>query len=71
MTTSKMAVTTMAYFVGLASKQHFVLIEIIIDSPLGSQFEYIVLVIGGFQMSMILPLPGPKYQDVKGGGLCV
>ena len=50
----------MAYFVGLASKQHFVLIEIFVDSPLGSQFESIVLVIGGFQISMILPLPGPK-----------
>ena len=52
----------MAYFFGLASKQHFVLIVIIIYSPLGSQFESIFMVLGGFQMSMILQL-GDWYTD--------
>ena len=60
MATSKMAVTKMASkmasFCCLASKQHVVSIEIILDSPLGSQFEPNVLVIGGFQMFRNLQL---------------
>ena len=48
--TSKMAVTKMGNFCCLASKQHFVPIEIILNLPPGSQFESIVLVIGGFQV---------------------
>ena len=56
MATFKMAVPTMAYFCCLASKQHFVHLEIIIDTPLGSQFESNVLAIGGFQMFMNLQL---------------
>ena len=56
MATSNMAVTKMASFCCIASKQHFVPIEMILDSPLGSQFESNVLVIGGFQMFMNLQL---------------
>ena len=40
----------------VASKQQFVPIEIIIDSPLGSQFESNVLAIGGFQMFINLQI---------------
>ena len=46
----------MGNFCCLASKQHFVPIEIIINLPPGSQFESIVLVIGGFQVFMNLQL---------------
>ena len=52
MATSKIAVTKMASFLYLAPRQHFVPIGIILDSPLGIQFESNVLVIGGFQMCM-------------------
>ena len=56
MATSKMPVPKMAYFCCLASKQQFVPLEIIIDSPLGSHFESNVLVIGSLQMFMDLQL---------------
>ena len=56
MATSKMAVTKMTSLCCLASKQHFVPIELILDSPLGSPSESNVLVICGCQMFMNLQL---------------
>ena len=68
MATSKMAISKMEFHLCIASKRHFVSVfsldqplywnvtKIILDSPPGSHLESIVVVVGGIQTSVNLPL---------------